>query len=524
MKKALPLAFAVAALAIFTLGSAQRGLWNPDEPREAAIAREVWRRGDPVVPYLNGAPFLEKPPLYAWLSGLAFRLRGGPDAVGARLTSSVAGAALVGLTVRLALSALAPAQAALAGAALAAMPLFWWHASRANLDVPLALFVGMAVAGFYRAWARRDPHHPALDLAAVATALAMLTKGLVGLALPVLIVAAFLLLERDLWFLARLRWPRLIALLLVPVLCWMVPFARRDGGALAHTMFVKHHLERYVGGFDHPGKWWHYLRALPLATLPWLVLALPGLIDRQTTSLHRLARAWLLAPLAFFTLSSTKRDLYMLPSFPAIALLVALGRARWAAALAGVVMLAVAGALGPFAPAVVAQALAVVHAQHAWVLPVIAASWALAGVALIVRGERAFAAVPGVLTAALALGWVLPAVDALKSARDLQPLLASSANLVGYQLREGDLGILTFGRDPIWMASHAEDLPLLLDEGKQIVGSEHVLMPALGSLRVRVVASAPCGSDRFVVVEREGAPTGSSKGRKVALTLRSMVH
>ena len=552
MKTAVPLACAFVAFLLFSLGSGARGLWNPDEPREAEIAREMYLRGDPVVPHLNGEPFLEKPPLYAWLSGLAFRVRGGPDAVGARAVSNAAGAALVGLTVRLAMSAVPARDAALAGAALAGMPLFWWHSSRANLDIPLALFVGLAVSAFFRAWARSKSegvprtgryHHAALDVAAAATALAVLDKGLVGLALPVLIVAAFLALERDLWFLTRLRWIRLTAILALPVLAWLVPFTLRDHGALAYAMFVKHHLERFVSGFDHQAPWWHYLSTVPTSTLPWLPLALPALDPRTRSPLRNLSVAWVLAPLLFFSASVTKRDLYMVPSFPAIALLVGLGAARTgsgaraAAVLTGLLALAIGLALGPFPPKVIQAPLVLARGEHPVVMPLIVGAWALGGVLLLVgrgRAAVAAAAVPSLLTAVVAMGWLLPSVDPLKSARDLLPVLAASDNLVGYQLREPDLGVLTFPRrDPIWIASDPEDLGPLLDDGKRIVGSESVLMPALSSMALKphVVMSAQAGSDRFVIVEREprepgpkAASTGSSTGRKVALTLHSMVH
>src|SRR4051812_29064838 len=106
MKTALPLAFLAAALALFALGTTRRGLWNPDEPREAEIAREMWTRGDPIVPHLNGAPFLEKPPLYAWVTGAMFTLAGKADPAGSRVASMLAGAGVVALTVRLALSEL----------------------------------------------------------------------------------------------------------------------------------------------------------------------------------------------------------------------------------------------------------------------------------------------------------------------------------------------------------------------------------------------------------------------------------
>ena len=66
-----------------------RGLWTPDEPREAGISREMAERPG-VIPTLNGRPFIEKPPLYYWLTGAALRIAGAPSAPAARAVSGVA--------------------------------------------------------------------------------------------------------------------------------------------------------------------------------------------------------------------------------------------------------------------------------------------------------------------------------------------------------------------------------------------------------------------------------------------------
>jgi 4-amino-4-deoxy-L-arabinose transferase-like glycosyltransferase len=518
----LPVACALLAFLLFTLGSERRGLWSPDEPREAEIAREMWAGGDLVVPHLNGEPFREKPPLHAWATAAVFAWRGRADPAGARLASAVCGAALVGLTVRLALTALPASCAVLAGVALASMPLWWWHSARAILDVPLALFVALAVSCLYASWSTGSRR--ALDVAAFAVALAVLTKGPIGAVLPVLIFGSFLVISGELRWLNDMPWKRLALIAGLPVLAWLVPYALRDGGSHLRELVVKHHVQRYAQGWDHQRPWWHYLWTLPVSTLPWSLLAPFGF--RERTPLARLAIAWVLAPLAFFSLSAAKRDLYMLPVFPGLALMVAVaadaarprgadGRERALLTLGAFACLALAAALGPFVPEVARASFdCVAKTGGAFALPALSALWVIAALHLtdlivrpridvIGRAARGLAA-PALATAMLALGVAMPAVDALKSARALEPVLRGGG-VAGYELAEGDVGLLTFMAGERMEVLHGvEELEAHLSRGGRVVGSHARLTAALAELQrpVRTLASAPSGMDRFTVVER----------------------
>src|ERR1700688_2909831 len=80
------------ALAMLALLGCNRGLWTPDEPREAEISREM-ALSPSVIPTLNGQRFIEKPPLYYWVVAAVYRLTGGPSVLAARGVSVVAGLA-----------------------------------------------------------------------------------------------------------------------------------------------------------------------------------------------------------------------------------------------------------------------------------------------------------------------------------------------------------------------------------------------------------------------------------------------
>jgi 4-amino-4-deoxy-L-arabinose transferase-like glycosyltransferase len=539
------LAAALLALGVFRVGSGSRGLWNPDEPREAEICREMWATGDLVAPRINGQPFVEKPPLYAWLTCAVFLLRGGPDVLGARLVASLAGALLVALTVWFAGRWLTEPRPWTAGLALLSMPLFWWHASRANLDIPLALLVSASIAGLFSAYMRAGRDRVArvwgadVALAAVAMGLGFLTKGLVGIVLPAVVGIAFLVLEGNLRFLLRVPWMRFLALVAVLVMPWLVLFALRDGGRLAHDFLVVHHLRRYAHGFDHLRPAWHYLWTLPLSTFPWsllLPLALVSTLSRWRAPegpALRLAWAWLAAIVLFFTASASKRDLYLLPAFPAVALLASLALRGLSAPEDGEDVAAVAPRTRTATCAVTAVAMVAfavplaipglldrIHVPPGFIeelnrnsVPLCLAGGSLVlagfGAALLGYGPhptaRAVFAIPALVCALITLGWILPALDRLKSGREVCRALAADVPVVGWALAEGDLGVFLFARGkPIAPAPTPEAVRDALLAGTRVLGEDKLLSPVLRRLpvRTRVVARAPVGASTFILVER----------------------
>src|ERR1700680_4168333 len=86
-------------LLLLALLGCNRGLWTPDEPREAEISREM-ALSPAVIPTLNGQRFIEKPPLYSWMVAGVYRLTGGPSVFAARAVSVVAGLATLMLLLR----------------------------------------------------------------------------------------------------------------------------------------------------------------------------------------------------------------------------------------------------------------------------------------------------------------------------------------------------------------------------------------------------------------------------------------
>jgi len=327
----------VAAAALFLARLGATDLWAPDEPRYAQIAEELrslqhGARGLWLL-HLNGAAYTQKPPLYFWLAALAGAPAGRVGEAAARLPSALAGIACVALVIRFGTRLRGPAVGVAAGGLLATTTLFTHLARRAQLDVLLCAFELVALAAFWRI--DRGGPRRARDLAVLhgALGLAVLTKGPVGLILPALAIVAFLAWERRLGEIRRCLplWAPLLSV--APGLVWISGAVALAPPGFADQAILDNLWGRFVHGTAHSGPPWYYLYRLPLDLLPWTLLA-PAVVaagrrvlgaegPAERARVWRFLLAWLGSAFVFFSLSGGKRGLYLLPAFPAAALLCA---------------------------------------------------------------------------------------------------------------------------------------------------------------------------------------------------------
>jgi 4-amino-4-deoxy-L-arabinose transferase-like glycosyltransferase len=339
-----------AALLLFArLGAT--GLWAPDEPRYGHVAETV-RSGEHgpaglVLLHLNGEPYTQKPPLYYWLAAAAGAPQDRVTELAARLPSALAGVALVALTLAFGARLLGGATGALGAALLLTTFEFAHQARRAQLDVLLALLETLALAAFWRIdrGIGRRVHGQLLLHASLG--LAVLTKGPVGFLVPVLVMTAYLAWERRLRDLAKaLPWwgP---ALSLGPGLAWIAAAVALAPPGFFGEAVVENVLGRFFAGTSHARPFYYYVHQLPIESLPWIVLA-PAVVwaarrqvfapggDDADRRAWRLLLAWVGATFVFFSLSTGKRGIYLLPALPAIALLAADAVGRWVEARRGI--------------------------------------------------------------------------------------------------------------------------------------------------------------------------------------------
>jgi 4-amino-4-deoxy-L-arabinose transferase-like glycosyltransferase len=320
------LVFTVAIVWFLTLDA--RHLLRSDEGRYAQIAYEMFSSGDWVTIRYQGLKYFEKPPFHLWMTALAYSAFGVGDWQ-ARLWVACSGAIGIVMTALAAQRWYGWRVGWLTGLALLASPT-WNIASHFNsLDMGVSGALACVLAALLMA------QHPAqtpamrhrwMCCAWAAMAVAVLTKGLIGLVLPGLALVLYTLLARD-WAL----WTRLCsvsgtALFLLITAPWFVIVSQRNP-EFAQFFFIHEHWQRYTSTVHSRGApAWYFVPQLLAGFLPWL-----GLLPRMAATLRAEPRegfrpllfcaAWAVAIFGFFSASGSKLPGYILPMFPALALL-----------------------------------------------------------------------------------------------------------------------------------------------------------------------------------------------------------
>lgn len=322
------LLLALAALLWFgTLG--YRHLIHPDEGRYAELARAMVTSGDWITPRLNGILYFEKPALQYWATALSFTVFGIGEA-SARLWPALTGALAVAALAWTARRALA-SRAALASACVLGSSVWWiGNGHFLNLDMGLAAAMTLALLGFWTA--QRDEASQRERLLGMLTAwaamaLAVLSKGLIGVVLPGAVLVVYTVVARDFVIWRRMQWLGGLALFLAIAAPWFIAMSLRNPD-FAHFFFVHEHFERFLSTqHRRTAPWWYFAPILALGLMPWTTL-LPGALAagwrRQPGRFqpNRLFVVWAAVIFLFFSASSSKLSSYILPVFPALALLI----------------------------------------------------------------------------------------------------------------------------------------------------------------------------------------------------------
>ncbi len=318
------LAILAAALYLGALGATD--LWAPDEPTSGQVAREMLDTGRWVLPHLNGQYYPDKPPLLFWLIALVSLPAGAVGSVSARLPSAVAGIALVLITYEIGIRTRGRRVALAAALILSTCWMVFDKARSAQTDLLLSACVSAAMLAAVRV--RQGGGRAAAAAFALACAAGLLAKGPVGAILPLGAVALWAALERERGFLGRLLDPAALlpALLVVGGWAAVAAVSGRAEGLDLLAAAEQQTVERFLEGRHHLQPAHYYAGALPRGLLPWSLL-LPWVLVRAVGGSRRSragpAAAWLVFVLVFFTCSAEKRDLYLLPMYPAFALLAA---------------------------------------------------------------------------------------------------------------------------------------------------------------------------------------------------------
>ncbi len=355
---------------LYNLGTAV--LFEPDEGRNAEVAREILLLRDWVTPHYDFIPRLDKPISYFWLVALSFRLFG-PSEWSARLPSVLAAFACLSVTYVLA-RAMFGGWAALWSTLVLLTTIEFFALSRiVILDMLLTFFFSLALCAFFLG--QREElavkRRVYFSVMYVALGAATLVKGPIGLLLPAAVISFYLFFSERWPLLRRLelplglalfmltalpskviaRWrnagylgvffrevftagwallrrlnlPLGLALFVLTVVPWYLMAENRNPGYLRYFLWEENLARFATTRFNRNQPWYFFLLILPVGFFPWTALlpaALVGFWKRQFDNRRLFLLLWAGLPLVFFSLSSSKLPHYILPIYPPVAIIV----------------------------------------------------------------------------------------------------------------------------------------------------------------------------------------------------------
>ncbi|MCX6831268.1 MAG: glycosyltransferase family 39 protein [candidate division Zixibacteria bacterium] len=317
------LALIALCAVLYFSGIAVPSLTDPDDVFYAESAKEMADSGSMLTPVIFEHPQFEKPPLYLWFLVISFKLLG-VSAVSARLVSALFGLLSVAGTF-LFMRKLIDEQAAFITAMILASAVWWIGLAHVVLtDMVFSTFVAFALYSFFL-WHKFEKRGYLL-LFALFSALATLTKGPLGLLLPLSTAAAFLVVirsSRRLWRFLLGRW---WLLWLVFVLPWFLYAGFKYGNAFLWEFFVNCHWNRLIHAEHHQfNTLYFYPAVITVGLIPWTCfLPFVGAGFRRLKTEHVFALTWFVVMFVFFTVAQSKLSTYISPVFPALAMLIGL--------------------------------------------------------------------------------------------------------------------------------------------------------------------------------------------------------
>lgn len=321
----LPLALAVV---VFLPGLGTPGIYAPNEGIYADIGWEMFASGDWISPRFNGVPYFEKPILHYWLIAAAYRLFGASE-VAARLPVALSAVAAVLGTFGIGRTLFGPRAGLIAAMALTTSLGQFVHARQTKTDLLLAACVTATVWCFLQGYLHG--RRRAYLLAWGCAGLGVLAKGLLGLAIPALIVGGLVLATREWRLLREVRPAPGTLVFLVVVVPWYLAVEVANRGFL-WFFFVNEHVLRFLNHrhlIDYsPVPVWLFLLVAMVWGLPWSLFApfgwrrvVPfGAALRQTRAVW-IVPCWIVGVLGLFAATPARLEYYSLPILPAVALL-----------------------------------------------------------------------------------------------------------------------------------------------------------------------------------------------------------
>lgn len=316
-------------------------LWDIDEGNNAEAAYEMMESGNWIVPTYNYNLRVDKPALLYWLQIASYNIFG-VNEFAARFPSALGGLFSLFATYALGTIMFGASTGFFGALILLAMPAWAGSAHFANPDALLNACVAWSFFVFFRGYQNNNTTW--LLWGGIITGIGMLAKGPVALALPLLIILLFLLWEKQPKRLLSIHLLGALFLFLLVSGPWYIWVGVETKFQWHKGFFFTHNLGRFSTPMEnHSGPWFYYLLVIAIGSAPWSAfigmtilnakkellsneLSTQATIDRSAI---RLLATWIAVVLVFFSISSTKLPNYILPLYPAIAILTSRAMLAW---------------------------------------------------------------------------------------------------------------------------------------------------------------------------------------------------
>ena len=336
MNRYLPLVLwaGIVAALFFQLGAAP--LFEPDEGRNAEKAREILVLRDWVTPHENFHPVLDKPIFFYWTVAIAYKLFGVSEWA-ARLPSALAALGTLALIYRFTHAHWGRWTALWSGLILLTNVEFFALARTVIFDVMLTFFTTLSLCAFYEAMHNESSKQRRIWslLTGLGIGAAALTKGLVGIVVPGMVIFAYVLFTAQWRALKRMNLFSAVLLALLVAAPWYLFAESRNPGYLRYYLWEEHFGRFVTDEFDRAQGWYYFVAVLFVGFMPWSLLvplfareAVKKMLRGELADRAVYLMSWTILPFLFFSISKSKLPHYILPIFPALAMLTAAALVR----------------------------------------------------------------------------------------------------------------------------------------------------------------------------------------------------
>jgi len=312
----------------FILGNNVIPLTNPDEAFYALSAKEMIHHNTWFVPYIFNLPHFEKPILTFWLLRLSYALFG-INNFAARFSTSAF--AILGVIATYFLGRLIfkdTKKSLYCSIVLLSSALYIGLSRFVLTDMIFSILILLSLISFYAGYVNSGHQRKGIIGFFIFSAMAVLTKGLLGIIFPAAVILAFLTIRRD-WkyFYTSSVWIGL-ALFLLIALPWYLFMIKQFGYGFIHEFFYNDHIRR-VFEAEHSGndKWYFYPLIMTAGILPWSIFEIMGLFQlgrhyrkNPHNAGYLFLICWIVCVFGICQIAHSKLASYILPLFPALAL------------------------------------------------------------------------------------------------------------------------------------------------------------------------------------------------------------